>query len=106
MPNSYGHAKDFFEKTLADGQKNNQRNLTQYQNSSETKPKVNDLLIFDGSVFNKYGHVAIISNVTNNEVEIIQQNTGRKSRQTFTLDNQDRKWKIKSKLVLGWLRKD
>ena len=27
MPDSYGHAKDFFDKTLTDGQKNRKRNL-------------------------------------------------------------------------------
>lgn len=108
MPDSYGHAKDFFNNALSDGQINNQRKLTQYTNSSKTKPKVDDLLIFNGTAFNKYGHVAIISRVTENEVEIIQQNPGpsSKSRETFRLDNKDGKWEIKNGLVLGWLRKD
>lgn len=37
MPDSYGHAKDFFNKSLSDGQKNRQRNLTQYTNPGHTK---------------------------------------------------------------------
>lgn len=108
MPDSYGHAKDFFDKTLKDGQKSKKRDLTQYRNSSKTKPKVDDLLIFDGTKFNKYGHVAIISNVTEKEIEIIQQNPGKngKSRQKFALDNKNGKWEIKNKQILGWLRKD
>ena len=64
MPDSYGNAKDFFDKSLKDGQKNKQRNLIQYTNYSQTTPKVNDLLIFEGTTFNKYGHVVIISKVT------------------------------------------
>lgn len=107
MPDSSGHAKDFFDSSLEDGQNNKKRNLTQYTNKSQTKPKVDDLLIFSGTIFNRYGHVAIISKVTENEIEIIQQNAGpfRKSRELFTLDNQNDKWEIKNNRVLGWLRK-
>lgn len=108
MPDSYGHAKDFFDKTLYDGQKNKKRNLIQYSNLSKTKPKVDDLLIFDSTIFNKYGHVAIISNVTDKDIEIIQQNPGpfSKSRKTFSLDNKHGKWEINNKQILGWLRKE
>jgi len=108
MPDSYGHAKDFYDNTLKDGQKSKKRDLTQYSNASSTKPKVDDLLIFDGTTYNKYGHVAIVSNVTENEIEIIQQNSGpfSKSRESFQLDNKDGKWEIKNKRLLGWLRKD
>ncbi len=107
MPDSYGHAKDFFENNLKDGNKNNKRDLTQYTNPSNTKPKVDDLLIFDGTIFNKYGHVAIISNVTDKEIEIIQQNPGpySKSREIFILENKNGNWEIKNKRILGWLRK-
>lgn len=76
MPDSYGHAKDFFDNTVTDGQLNKKRNLIQYRNPSQTKPKVDDLLIFGGSIFNKYGHVAIVSNVTDSDIEIVQQNPG------------------------------
>jgi hypothetical protein len=108
MPDSYGHAKDFFNKTLSDGQKNKQRNLVQYSNPSQTKPKVDDLLIFDGTILNKYGHVAIISNITEQGIEIIQQNPGSfgKSRETLSMENENGKWKINNDRVLGWLRKE
>jgi surface antigen len=108
MPDSYGHAKDFFDNNLADGQLNKRRNLTQYTNPSQSKPKVDDLLIFDGTVHNKYGHVAIISNVTENEIEIIQQNPGQfgKSREIISLDKANEKWKVNNKRILGWLRKE
>lgn len=68
----YGHAKDLFDNTLEDGQKIKKRDLNQFANSSNTKPKVSDFLIFEGTTCNKYGHLAIISNVTEKEIEILQ----------------------------------
>lgn len=108
MPDSYGHAKDFFANSLADGEINLKRNLIQYRNPGLTKPKVDGLLIFDGSMFNQYGHVAIISKVTDMEIEIVQQNPGPlgKSRETIALENTNGTWVIKNKRVLGWLSKD
>ncbi len=106
MPDSYGNAKDFFDKSLKDWQKNKQRNLTQYTNLSQKKPKVDDLLVFKWTIFNKYGHVAIISKVTDLEIEIIQQNPGPfgKSRKTFELLYENKKWRINNNRILGWLR--
>jgi surface antigen len=107
MPDSYGHAKDFFSNFLADGKMSHRRNLIQYTNPSLSKPQVSDLLVFDGTVFNKYGHVAIVSKVTNNQIEIIQQNPGPggKSRETFSLKSKNGKWEIQNARLLGWLRK-
>jgi len=61
MPDSYGHAKDFFDKTLSDGEINNKRALMQFTNGSAEKPTINDLIVFGGSLLNKYGHVVAIS---------------------------------------------
>ena len=107
MPDSYGHAKDFFEKRLQDGKLSSKRNLIQYTNPSSSKPEVDDLLVFDGTNLNKYGHVAIISKVDDISVEIIQQNPGplASSRETFKLTKSDGKWKIEKDKTLGWLRK-
>ncbi len=105
MPNTYGHAKAFFQKNLKDGALNKSRNLYQYTNPSRSKPKPNDLVIFDGTLGNKYGHVAIISKVTSDKVEVIQQNVGLSSRETYDLEYKNHKWKIKNKRIFGWLRK-
>ena len=107
MPDSYGHAKDFFDTSLQDGQENQQRNLKQYSNPSQTKPRVDDILIFKGTVFNKYGHVAIVSSVTDTQIEIVQQNPGPfgKSRLNYDLKFENEKWKINNDRILGWLRK-
>ena len=108
MPDSYGHAVSFFDKTLADNTYNKQRDLWQYTNPSILKPKVGDLVIFDGTPSNKYGHVAIISNVSEDEIEIIQQNPGpfAPSRVTISLTTHGNDyWKIENDRILGWLRK-
>lgn len=107
MLDSYGHAKDFFISSLKDGQLNKQRNLNQFTNPSKTKPIVNDLVIYSGTILNKYGHVSIISAVSENEIEIIQQNSGAfgKTREKYDLIMKDGKWLIKHDRILGWLRK-
>lgn len=108
MPNAYGHAKDFFNPSIPDGEINTDRNLTQYKNPSTTKPEINDLLVFAGTEKNIYGHVAIVSKVTNNDIEIIQQNAGPfdATRERFKLIFEGGKWKIENNRVLGWLRKE
>jgi len=104
MPNSYGHAKDFFDSTVADGALNKERALLQFRNGSTSMPEEDDLLVLDGWGGNPYGHVAIISRVGDGEVEIVQQNTG-STRGTYDLDMIDGKWWVDSKRVLGWLRR-
>jgi hypothetical protein len=107
MPDPWGHAIDFFDTLLEDGQRSTRRDLIQYRNPSPSQPKIGDLVVFDGSYGGGYGHVAIISDVKEKEIEIIQQNPGTygKSRVTFPLKHQDGAWLIKTG-ILGWLRKE
>lgn len=106
MPNAYGNAIDFFNKTLKDGELNADRDLIQYTNPSKSKPQVGDLIIMDATFSNQYGHVVIVSNVTDNEVEIIQQNAGNPDhpRALFDLELSDGFWEIDHSRILGWLR--
>ena len=108
MPDAYGHAKDFFDPEVKDGELNSKRNLIQYTNPSKAKPEVGDLVIFSGSVFNRFGHVAIISKVFENEIEIIQQNPGpfSGSRENLKFETQNGNYKIDNDRLLGWLRKE
>jgi surface antigen len=108
MPDSYGNAKDFFDASLPDSSLNVKRGLLQFSNGSISKPRTEDLLIFDGHAGNPYGHVAIIATVSDSMVCIIQQNPGpfASSRDTFGLKNENARWTINSKRALGWLRKD
>ncbi len=106
MPDAYGHAKDFFDKKIPSGSLNTARGLFQYKNGEQVKPQRGDLLVFDAYILNPYGHVAIISKVTDNDIEIIQQNPGPwgKSRVNIELQRTDRNWQIKNDRILGWLR--
>ena len=104
MPYSYGHACSFYKKGLKDGQLNVQRNLIQYSNPGKMKPMVDDLIVFPGNKFNPYGHVAIISKVTVDDIEVVQQNTGFGTRSTFGLKKNGNWWKININ-ALGWLRR-
>ncbi|MFK7750321.1 MAG: CHAP domain-containing protein [Kordia sp.] len=108
MPDSYGHAKDFFNPNIKDGKRNTQRNLIQYTNGSMSKPKVNDIVVFQASWYNSFGHVAIVMEVTQNTVTIIQQNAGpfSNTRVSYDLIQENNRWKISNSKIVGWLRKE
>lgn len=107
MPDSYGHAVEFYEPDVPDGRLNPKRNLIQYANPGSSKPEVGDIVVFSGTPMNPYGHVAIVADVTGAAVEIIQQNPGPNapSRVALPLTGHDGRWKIASDRILGWLRK-
>lgn len=107
MPDSYGHAISFFNPVITDGELNTQRDLLQFTNPSQSCPKVNDIIVFSAHIFNPYGHVAIVSGQTENEIEIIQQNPGpfKPTRLKYTLSRNDQGfWQVDEDRVLGWLR--
>lgn len=107
MPDSWGHAVSFFQIGIKDGKTNTQRNLTQFTNPSSSTPQIGDLVIYDGTSGNPYGHVAIISAVGKNSIEIIQQNPGpfSDSRVNLALLKEENQWRIDNERILGWLRK-
>jgi len=108
MPDSYGNAKDFFDNSLPDSTYNSKRDLVQYTNGSKVKPMTGDLVIFGPTTWNQYGHVAIITEVTDDEVFIIQQNPGpfADSRISIPLIFEHNTWSIGAgDHTLGWLRK-
>ncbi len=105
MPNPYGHAVSFFNPKLKDGEMNTERGLLQFNNPSISKPKAGDLIVMGGGSF---GHVAIVSQVKDDEIEIIQQNPGKyaDSRIWIDLEKKNGKfWYIDKSRILGWLRK-
>lgn len=106
MPNSYGHAKEFFNPILSDGQFNTDRGLTQYSNPSYTRPTAESLLVYGPTQYNSFGHVAIVTKVGSNTVECISQNMGKGNgtRRTYALNQTaDGRWHISDKYIKGWL---
>lgn len=107
MPDTMGHAKDFFDRRIGDGELNPARNLVQYKNGGSTPPRVGDIVVFDRWLFNPYGHVAIIAEASHDAIEIIQQNPGpfSPSRERFKLQAENGRWSIARSGILGWLRR-
>ncbi|WP_407309716.1 CHAP domain-containing protein [Desulfosporosinus sp. SB140] len=102
MPDGYGDAKDFFDPSVPQGGLNQQRGLKQYINGGNEKPELDDILVFTNP---PYGHVAIVTKVTTNSIEVIQQNA-KSSRQVFTLIvNKGHFFVGTSWKPVGWLRK-
>jgi len=106
MPNSYGHAKEFFNPALRDGGYNKDRAMTQYSNASTNRPKRDDLIVFGAAPFNKFGHVAIVSDVGPDYVEIAQQNpgVGNPSKAKYQLIESQGRYVVVNDYVKGWLR--
>ncbi|MCK6648252.1 MAG: CHAP domain-containing protein [Bacteroidia bacterium] len=101
MPNGFGHAKDFFKKDLKQGQLNKERDLRQFSNEGDVPPQANDILVFDG----EYGHVAIVTEVNNEEIEIIQQNIYMTPRERYKIVKKGNNYFVgERRKPLGWLR--
>ena len=102
MPDLFGHAKDFFDPRIEQGQINESRGLFQYKNGYGVSPQPDDLLVFTDT---KYGHVAIITEVTETYIEVIQQNVLGKTRDRLPLSIENGKYFVGSKRKpAGWLR--
>jgi hypothetical protein len=101
MPDVFGNAKDFFDPFVPQGGLNQQRELIQYINGGNEKPKPDDILVFTNT---RYGHVAIVTKVTANSIEVIQQNE-KDPRQVFTLTVNNHNFFVGTSLKpAGWLR--
>lgn len=108
MPDSYGHAFQFFDNKIKNGQLNPSRNLIQYTNGQGNLPQVNDLIVFSPSTYNPYGHVAIVSKANKSFIEVVQQNMGPfgSSRAKFNIALENNRYMVANNSVLGWLHKN
>ena len=103
MPDVMGHAKSFFDANLPDGALNPQRGLVQFQNGSRHKPQADDLIVFNDT---KYGHVAIVTRVGEDSLEVIQQNILSGTRGQFSLLASNGHYFVTApRPSAGWLRK-
>ena len=102
MPDVMGHAKDFFDPALSHRGHNTRRDMIQFANGADEPPSVDDLLVFRDT---KFGHVAIVTSVSADRIEVIQQNMIGKTRQTFALLRKNGNYSVASpKSPAGWLR--
>ena len=104
MPNTYGHAKDFFDKNLPDVAFNDSRGLMQYRNVRYERPQVNDILVYDAYKNNPFGHIGIVAEVGTDYIILVKQNVGKRSRQKLNLVEYNGIYTVADFDVLGWLR--
>lgn len=106
MPDSYGHAKSFYDTSVANGALNTQRGLLQFTNGSGALPQADDIVVFAPSLLNPYGHVAIVAEVNAYAVVIAQQNAGPhfSSREALPLLDIGGSVRVEHARVVGWLR--
>ena len=100
MPNTWGHAREFFNLVLYDGDLNQDRGLYQFRNGSYHKPRLDDIIVFSAD---RFGHIAIVSEVGADYIEIAQQNVRDESRDRYELTNDNGRWRIRDARILGWL---
>ncbi len=100
MPESFGNAVDYFQVQIADGELNSERGLVQCTNPSNYEISIGDILIFSGG----YGHVAIVSDVQSEYIEVVQQNVGVTSRDEFYKRQNQETVMIEDMRILGWLK--
>ncbi len=102
MPDAFGNANDFWDERVAAGKLNHRRGLLQYRNGGEIRPQVDDLLVFTNG---PYGHVAVICEVGEDSIVVVQQNVQGHTRQSLTLTQRDGHYYIgDSWQPAGWLR--
>lgn len=102
MPDVWGHAKDFFDPDTAAGNLNKKRGLLQFRNGGPITPQSGDLIVFTNGL---YGHVAVVSSVKSNQVEVIQQNIHGHPRDVYSLTSTEGRWVIGDRYQpAGWLR--
>ncbi len=106
MPNSYGNAKDFVNPNVYNGNLNKDRGLIQFKNGGNDSPQIGDLIVFGATPYNRFGHVAIVSNFKTNKIQIAQQNPGANnpSREWIPLSKGDGKFFLNHQYIIGWLR--
>lgn len=102
MPDTLGNAKDFWDTRIPSGSLNHRRGLLQYKNGGTDKPQLDDLLVF---TYGQYGHVAIISKVGEEYIEVVQQNVEGHPRQVLSFASKSGHYYIgDGKQPVGWLR--
>ena len=102
MPNVWGNAKDFFDESLAHGELNTDRGMTQFHNKNLMKPMVDDLLVWTNG---RFGHVGVITEVHSDHIVVAQQNIRHGAMKEIPLTNSAGFWSIAGDSPpAGWLR--
>jgi len=99
MPNTQGNAIDYIDSKLEDAEFNRERGLNQFSNPSKSAPKIGEIVVFNEG----FGHLAIVSKVFENKIEIIQQNVGYSTRDYINLKEENNRYFLNHPQVIGRL---
>jgi surface antigen len=84
--------------------------LIRYANGGQTQPVPDDIVVFSNHEEDDTGHVAIVTNVTDTEVTIIEQNWSVTGTATLELKEENGTYTVtrpqSAYVVLGWLRRE
>lgn len=98
------NAVDYFENENAEN-----LGLVAFMNGGDTPPAPDDIIVFAGSTRDSAGHIAIVMNVTQTAVNIIEQNWSTQGTAILELSENNGKYEVvrvgSSYTVLGWLRR-
>lgn len=103
-PDGMGHAKEFFDPAVPHGAVNPRRGLVQFVNGGGERPRLDDLMVWTQGT---YGHVAIVSKVGVDTVEVVQQNVIEGTRSALGLSGPGTGWWVGGgggNAPAGWLR--
>lgn len=102
MPNVWGHAKSYFKDELAHRELNAERGMIQYANGGDEAPMPGDLIVWNKG---PYGHVAIVSKVGADSIEVAQQNIKGKPFETIQMTMNSGAYQVGGETgPAGWLR--
>ena len=102
MPNVWGHAKSYFQVGLDHGALNEGRGMLQYHNGGDVVPSPGDLLVWNEG---PYGHVAVVSKVNGNSIEVAQQNIKGKPYEILSMTRHGKGIRVGGDQgPAGWLR--
>jgi CHAP domain len=102
MPDGTGNALSFFDAETPQGAMNEKRRMLQFRQGGTEPPRKGDLIVFAGAA--DIGHVAIVSAVGSDAIEIVQQNAA-PARTRLPLRVVNGGYEVEQEgATLGWLR--
>ena len=108
FPDSLRRGVDFYDPDIPDGEVNPKTGLIQYTRPSIAPPRKNDIMVFNDARYNPGGHLAIVAEVSRQEIVIVQQSPDplSKTREPLRYYIRRKKWYVQHPHAAAWLHKE